>query len=132
MKLNKYFLSTIALLSVGFAVGQTDLSRFDFNDGFDYKSAYQQAQDKGITATDIDGYMKALHNEYVSHSGHNHGVQNQGTIYLNGNNAAGRPAAPAPIPGPNTPQNQYCPNAGFEQLNFANWTGGDGLSLIHI
>lgn len=101
-------------------------------DGFDIKKAYQDAKDKGISATDIEGYVQYLHNDYISHKNgttHSHNPQNTnknavndlGTIYLGGSN-------PSVYRGgnPNTPQNAYCPNAGFEQLNFTNWTGGYG------
>lgn len=101
-------------------------------DGFDIKKAYKDAHDKGISATDIEGYVQYLHNDYLSHKNgvtHSHNQQNTnknavndfGTIYLGGSN-------PSVYRGgnPNTPQNIYCPNAGFEQLTFANWTGGYG------
>lgn len=121
--INKYLLSAFALLTTGVAMAQLP-------DGFDIKQAYKDAEQRGIIASDIEGYVNALHYEYLSNHNHAHnnnaGVYNAGTIYLNGNQAAGRPGAPAPVPGPNTPQNQYCPNAGFEQLTFANWTGSYG------
>lgn len=98
-------------------------------DGFDIKKAYKQAADKGINSTDIEGYVKFLHNDYLSHkNSHTHaspnlGVYDAGTIYLNGNRANNPLAKPN---NPNSPQNAYCPNAGFEQGTFANWIGSYG------
>lgn len=115
-----------------FSVLFTSLSFAQLADGFDIKAAYQQAKDKGISKSDIEGYVTFLHNDYLSHKGgHAHngsaarhqdlGINDMGTIYLGGSN----PNVFKPG-NPNTPQNAYCPNAGFEQLTFANWTGGYG------
>ena len=115
-----------------FSVLFTSISYAQLADGFDIKAAYQQAKDKGISKADVEGYVKFLHNDYLSHKGaghgHNHvanaakdlGVYDAGTIYLNGNNPSAKPF------NPNSPQNAYCPNAGFEQMNFTNWTGSYG------
>lgn len=100
-------------------------------DGFDIKQAYQQAKDKGIPQSDVEGYVKFLHADYLSHKNHSHrsqntensGVYDAGTIYKSYNNTSGIFNAAAV---PNTPQNIYCPNAGFEQGNFTNWTGAIG------
>lgn len=99
-------------------------------DGFDIKAAYQTAKEKGIPQSDIEGYVKFLHADYLSHKGHasasthnSADVYDMGTIYVNGNNGS---IFKTITPPNNTPQNAYCPNAGFEQLNFTNWTGGYG------
>ncbi len=102
MTLNKYLLTTFTILTAGFAIAQS-------NDGFDFNAAYQDAYQKGIAPSEIEGYVKYLHYDYLSH-------RNLGNINAN------RPSSPIP----NTPQNAYCPNAGFEQLTFVNWTGGYG------
>lgn len=122
--MKNYFTNLIALLLLfsSAAVAQV------LPDGFDMRKAYQEAKDKGIPANDIDGYVRFLHNDYLTHKGsHNHttvsnnAVYDMGTIYKGyGNPSANKPSTP------NTPQNQYCPNAGFEQFNFSNWTGGYG------
>ncbi len=120
MTLSRYLLTTFTILTAGFAIAQS-------NDGFDYNRARQTAQQKGIIASDMAGYIRFLHDDYLSHGGSAQnpnpgtGNPNLGTVFLNGNQA-GRPGTP----GPNTPQNAYCPNAGFEQLTFANWTGSYG------
>ena len=114
-----------------FLVFLTSVSYAQLADGFDIKAAYQQAKDKGISATDVEGYVRFLHNDYLSHKGGGHssshaknaGVYDAGTIYLNGNNGNNPLAKPF---NPNSPQNIYCPNAGFEQGTFANWTGAYG------
>lgn len=126
MNLRKYFILTFSVFSTGLAMAQ-------LADGFDIKAAYEDAHQKGVPAADVERYVNSAHVEYLHNHGQSHthvsnptssaGVFNAGTVYLNGNGQAGRPA---PVPGPNTPQNQYCPNAGFEQYNFANWTGSYG------
>lgn len=94
---------------------------------FDYKKAYELAKAKGIADSDIDGYVKFLYHDFLSHTSiankkSNQGsVLNMGTIYLGGGNIA-----QAASPNPPSPQNAYCPNAGFEQYNFTGWTGGYG------
>ena len=117
-----------------FIILSAQFSYAQLADGFDIKQAYQTAKDKGISKSDVEGYVRFLHNDYLSHKGmHGHatgnqasqslGVYNAGTIFLNGNsgnNPFGKPS------NPNSPQNIYCPNAGFEQGTFANWTGSYG------
>ena len=101
----------------------TTLSAFSYAqlaDGFDIKKAYQQAKDKGIPQTDIEGYVQFLHNDYLSHKGHSHnssaasktynpGVYDAGVIHKSWNNTASVFKGGSP----NSPQNAYCPNAGF-------------------
>lgn len=111
----------------------TAFSYAQLADGFDIKKAYQDAKDKGISKSDIEGYVQFLHNDYLSHKWHSHnssaaaktsnpGVYDAGVIYKSWNNTASVFKGGSP----NSPQNAYCPNAGFEQLNFANWTGAYG------
>ena len=111
----------------------SSLSFAQLADGFDIKAAYQQAKDKGIPKSDIEGYVQFLHNDYRSHKGHSHSssqasrnagndVYDAGVIYKSWNNTS----TVFKSSNPNTVQNAYCPNAGFEQLNFTNWTGGYG------
>lgn len=121
MKNNKFIFKLIFPIIICFA----QFSFAQLPDGFDIKKAYQQAKDKGISKSDVEGYVRFLHNDYLSHKGGHKkqtldlGVYDAGTIYLNGNNAS-------KIFSPNSPQNAYCPNAGFEQGTFANWTGSYG------
>ena len=99
-------------------------------DGFDIKKAYQDAKNKGVSQSDVEGYVNFLHADYLSHKNHSHktqgtsgsGVYDAGTIYKSYNNTSSIFSAAVP----NTPQNIYCPNAGFEQGTFANWTGSYG------
>jgi gliding motility-associated-like protein len=118
----------IKLLSIMLILLITKSTYAQLPDGFDLKKAYQDAQNKGISSTDIEGYVQYLHNDFLSHknnSNHSHSfpVQDLGTIYLGGSNPSAYRTSGS---GSNTTQNAYCPNAGFEQLNFANWTGGYG------
>ena len=126
MKKQRLLLNIFCIISVFLA----SVSYAQLADGFDIKAAYQQAKNKGISKSDVEGYVQFLHNDYLSHKGgHRHantqnsGVYDAGTIYLNGNNTS-NPFAKPNIP--NSPQNAYCPNAGFEQMSFANWTGSYG------
>ena len=113
-----------SLLFFAFA---SQVARAQRPDGFDMKKAYQDAQEKGIPQSDVEGYVRYLHQDYRSHGqGHNHSseVLDLGTIYRGYTNTPSSVARMAAIP--NSPQNSYCPNAGFEQLNFTNWTGSTG------
>lgn len=118
-------------LSITILFSQTIFAQLP--DGFDIKKAYQIAKDKGIAQSDIEGYVQYLHNDYLSHKNHNHtaskgtanassDVYDAGTIYKSWNNNASIFRSSSP----NSTQNIYCPNAGFEQGNFTNWTGGYG------
>ena len=113
---------------LSFLVLTVSVSFAQLKDGFDIKKAYQDAKTKGIAKSDIEGYVQTLHHEYLSHksnSNHTHSktsanndVLDLGTVYVNSNNSK--------VYIPNSPQNTYCPNAGFEQFNFTNWAGGYG------
>lgn len=123
MKIPKLLQNSLLLFSVFLA----QFAHAQLPDGFDIKQARLDAVAKGIPASDINGYVEYLHHDYLSHkNGHSHpndnlGVLDMGTIYMDyNNNSSYRPATP------NSPQNAYCPNAGFEQGTFANWTGGYG------
>lgn len=121
--LKRFLLTFVILLFTGASFAQLP-------DGFDIKQAYQQAKDKGISQSDVEGYVQFLHADYLSHKNHSHRTQtasgtdvyDAGTIYKSYNNTSSIFGAAVP----NTPQNIYCPNAGFEQGTFANWTGSYG------
>lgn len=125
MKITKLLQNSLLIFSM-FAA---QFSYAQLPDGFDIKAANAEAIAKGIPASDIKGYVEYLHNDYLSHRNglrHANGAPGQvydaGTIYRGfDNSTVFRPASPNP-----TPQNAYCPNAGFEQGTFANWTGGYG------
>ncbi len=102
----------IKLLSFTLILVTTSSVFAQLPDGFDIKKARLDATNKGIPSTDIEGYVQSLHNDYLYHkngASHTHNKQGNGGI--------------------NTIQNTYCPNAGFEQLNFSNWTGSWGVSV---
>ena len=63
---------TLCIFSVIFS----QISFAQLPDGFDIKKAYQQAKDKGISASDIEGYVRFLHNDFLSHKGHNQSHSN--------------------------------------------------------
>lgn len=107
MKKQHLLLSIFCTFSVLFS----SISFAQLADGFDIKAAYEQAKTKGIIKSDIEGYVNYLHNEFLAHKG----AHNQTNPFAKPSN-----------PNPNTPQNSYCPNAGFEQLNFSNWIGSSG------
>ena len=81
MKNNKSIFSLILPLIIFFA----QFSYAQLPDGFDIKKAYQQAQDKGISKSDVEGYVTFLHNDYLSHKGghmqQDAGVYDAGTIF---------------------------------------------------
>lgn len=89
---------------------------------FDEKAACEQAKAKGIQASEINGYVQFLKNDFSSKKSlekqaHKHTPYEGGStniqetiIYLE----------------PNKPMSLGCPNMGFEQYNFNGWTGGTG------
>lgn len=105
----KFFLIACFIVIGNSSFAQTNIS-------FDIKKAYEIAKDKGIDSKLID--------EYVDH---------QRTLYLNNNNSKTLNTAAKTINKYYTldnvflsPQNSYCPNAGFELGTFINWTGSTG------
>jgi hypothetical protein len=50
-----------------FLVFLTSISYAQLADGFDIKAAYKQAKNKGISKSDVEGYVRFLHNDYLSH-----------------------------------------------------------------
>ncbi len=98
-------------------------------DGFDIKKAYVDAEAKGIESKFLDEYVEHEHALYLRKNSskaipHDHSQVGEpldlGTIYLGGGNSNNY-KGPTP-----TPQNIYCPNAGFEQVSFTNWSGATG------
>lgn len=95
-------------------------------DGFDIKKAYIDAKAQGVADKFLDEYVKHQHTLYLrSHAPavkHNHSndehVNDLGTIYKGYNSN--------PVYRITSPQNAYCPNAGFEQFSFLNWSGSTG------
>ncbi|MBI3519207.1 MAG: gliding motility-associated C-terminal domain-containing protein [Bacteroidetes bacterium] len=91
---------------------------------FDEKAAYEEAKAKGVQATEINGYVQFLKHDFSSKKAlekqsHKHTPYEGGTgniqetvIYLE----------------PNKPMSVGCPNMGFEQYDFSNWTGGKGTT----
>jgi hypothetical protein len=91
---------------------------------FDEKTAIEEAIAKGINASEINGYVKFLKNDFSSkkslalqkhvHSPYEYNQIQEQTIYLS-------PAKIASID---------CPNMGFENNNFVGWTGSTGSVSI--
>jgi gliding motility-associated-like protein len=88
---------------------------------FNEEDAIKQAKAKGIPASDIKGYVEFLRNDFSSKKAleqapHKHSPYEttqefeESVIYLS----------------PNKTMSAGCPNMGFENYNFTNWTGGIG------
>ena len=105
MKTQRIFIAALFIFSFFFV----EVSYAQLADGFDIKAAYQNAINKGIPKGDLEGYVATLHNEYRASKNH----------------SSNNPNANKPF-NPYSPQNSYCPNAGFENLDFSNWNGGSG------
>jgi gliding motility-associated-like protein len=93
-------------------------------DGFDFKQARIEAKAKGIADKFFDEYVEHQHQLYLrKHKTTTNHIHKEpvdlGTVY-NSYKSAAQYYQPA------SPQNAYCPNAGFEQFGFANWTGSTG------
>ena len=123
-------LNIIKLLSITLILLITKSTYAQLPDGFDLKKAYQDFINKGYEGKRLDEYVEHEHTLYLNkkrtvksdHHAHNNQITDLGVIYKNSNNNTSvyRPS------NPNSPQNTYCPNAGFEQFNFANWQGATG------
>src|ERR1700741_94881 len=87
---------------------------------FDEAAALEKAKAKGIKPTEISGYIQTQKQKFSSqkslekqhkHSPYEGGIPaQQRVIYVS----------------PNSPMSVGCPNAGFEQYDFTNWTGENG------
>jgi gliding motility-associated-like protein len=112
-------------MSINFAqvmFAQTKIQKQINQNSFDIKAAYEQAKSNNIPASEINGYVQFLKNDFSSKKAlkkqsHKHTPYEGGSIniqetiiYLE----------------PNKPMSLGCPNMGFEQYNFNNWTGGIG------
>lgn len=102
------------------------------NQDFDFKKAYENAKMNGVDDKFIDEYVNKQYGKYLkqkktshvhAHTGEESAVD-LGTIYKTYNSNTVVYSAATTLP--NSPQNIYCPNAGFEQLNFTNWSGATG------
>lgn len=89
--------------------------------GFDDKQAIEQAKAKGMKPAEINGYVQFLKSDFSSKKAlemqaHKHTPYEtnntvlEKVIYLH----------------PNSPQSSGCSNLGFDQYNFAGWTGQTG------
>ncbi|MES2761448.1 MAG: gliding motility-associated C-terminal domain-containing protein [Bacteroidota bacterium] len=123
----KNILLTLLALAVTFfseaIVAQNKESKKIDQYHFDEKAAREQAKAKGIRATDIEGYVQFLKNDFaskkaLSKQAHKHSPYEQ----------AGTPGIQETVIylEPNKPMSLGCPNMGFEQYNFNGWTGGIG------
>ena len=123
--MKKQFLFSAILLGLGFSQliqAQTKEPKKHNPEAFDEETALAKAKAKGIKASDLKGYVYALSLEFSSNKelakqAHKHtpyeggsSVVDETVIYLS----------------PNKTASVGCPNMGFEQYNFTNWTGGTG------
>lgn len=127
--MRKYLLFILAFLAFSYSsiiIAQTKEPKKHNPEAFDEDAAYQQAKAKGISTSDIKGYVQYLKDDFstkkiLSKQSHIHspyeggssGIQ-ESVIYLE----------------PNKPMSLGCPNMAFEQYNFSGWTGGTGTTSI--
>lgn len=121
--MKKILCIAIALITLSFS--QRVLAQTKKADAyhFDENAAREQAKAKGIKASEIEGYVKFLKNDFASKQAlakqsHKHSPYEQ----------AGTPGIQETVIylEPNKPMSLGCPNMGFEQYNFNGWTGGIG------
>lgn len=122
----RLFFSFLLILAMGcmkVSLAQTKEHKKVDPNVFNEAAALEQAKAKGIVASDIQGYVRFLKNDFYSKKelakqAHKH------TPY----ETAGSPAIQEKVIylEPNKPMSLGCPNMGFEQYNFTNWTGGIG------
>ena len=124
----RLFFSFIAILVMGYvqvSLAQVKNPKKVDPNVFNEAAALEQAKAKGIVASDIQGYVRFLKNDFYSKKelakqAHKH------TPY----ETVGSPATQEKVIylEPNKPMSLGCPNMGFEQYNFTNWTGGIGTT----
>ncbi|MBS1634712.1 MAG: gliding motility-associated C-terminal domain-containing protein [Bacteroidetes bacterium] len=92
---------------------------------FDKDQAYQNAVAKGIPTQQIGEYIKKQEIEFnnAHHIPNSPFLNHTATAPTSYNSQANWLNGGGSTP---SPQNQYCPNAGFEMYNFTNWTGEYG------
>ena len=117
-------LTLIAISCSQLLLSQTNKIKKQDPNVFDKKAAINTAKAKGIKASEIDGYVEFLKNDFSSKKAlekqaHKHSPYELGStdiqetvIYLE----------------PNKPMSLGCPNMAFEQYNFNGWTGGSGTT----
>lgn len=88
---------------------------------FDESAAIEQAKAKGIKASDINGYVEFLKNDFNSKKA----LKNQKHIHTPYENASDIQESVIYIE-PGKPMSIGCPNMGFENYDFSGWTGGIG------
>lgn len=115
-----YSLVIILLLCVNFSFAQKNEKRTKANE-FDENLAYTQAKKKGIGANELVGYIQTLKQEFYS----KRSLENQKHIYTPYENNIPEQTRIL-YSQPNSPLSIGCPNAGFEQYNFINWSGASG------
>ncbi|MEO5991321.1 MAG: hypothetical protein ABIP68_06760, partial [Ferruginibacter sp.] len=114
---------TSGMAQIGFSQAKVKAEKKVNPNIFNEAAAREEAKAKGIKASEIDGYVNFLKNDFISQKefskqkhkhtpyevGGTQGIQ-ETVIYLE----------------PNKPMSLGCPNMGFEQYNFNGWTGGTG------
>jgi gliding motility-associated-like protein len=128
--MKKQFLYSVILLVLGFGQliqAQTKEPKKHDPEAFDEEAALAQAKTKGIKSSELKGYVQYLKNDFSSQNalkkqGHVH------TPYEGG--VTGDISETVIYIQPNRPMSIGCPNMGFEQYNFTNWTGGKGTVSI--
>lgn len=136
MKNSRYILSVVlafAMLGGSIKAQNAGANGNATTPHFDKDQAYAEAVAKGIPENQRLQYVKVQEVEfnYRNHIAMPAPVQPnipasqtlQTTIYKNQYNQVYKIQSNN---GGMSPQNQYCPNAGFEQYNFGNWTGSYG------
>jgi gliding motility-associated-like protein len=124
--MKKQFLYSVILLVLGFGQliqAQTkELKKHD-PEAFDEEAALAQAKAKGIKSSELKGYVQYLKNDFSSQNA----LKKQGHIHTpyEGGVTGDVPETVIYLE-PNKPMSIGCPNMGFEQYNFTNWTGGKG------
>ncbi|MCF8423188.1 MAG: gliding motility-associated C-terminal domain-containing protein [Bacteroidia bacterium] len=118
-------LSFLVITYTQVLVAQTkEIKKHDPN-VFDEKAAINTAKAKGIKASEINGYVEFLKNDFSSKKA----LKKQGHIH-SPYEAAGTPGESETVIylEPNKPMSLGCPNMGFEQYNFNGWSGGSGTT----
>jgi hypothetical protein len=110
-------------------VAQTTETKKNDSNVFDENAAFNFAKAKGIKATEINGYVQFLKNEFSSKKA----LQKQGHVHspYESSGTLGESETVIYLE-PNKPMSLGCQNMGFEQYNFTGWTGGSGITSAGV
>ena len=123
--MTKFFtLSATCLLFVFNLSSQNKKTNLPNNQFFDERAAIEQAITKGVKASEINGYVRFLKNDFSSKKA----LAKQKHVHSPYENSSNDVQETVIYLSPNKTTSIGCPNMSFEQYNFNGWSGGVGTT----